>query len=121
MTVLDASAVLAFVYDEPGAEVVERAMHEPCRVAAPNWSEVVQKIATLGGDWQTVGVLLGEYGVFVESSTQADAENAAIRWRPGQGLSLADRLCLATAERFDTTVLTADRAWGEAHPVVQIR
>jgi PIN domain nuclease of toxin-antitoxin system len=36
-------------------------------------------------------------------------------------LSLADRLCLALAERLSAEVLTADRAWGRAGRIRQIR
>jgi PIN domain nuclease of toxin-antitoxin system len=42
-------------------------------------------------------------------------------WRPGSGLSLGDRLCLALAQRLDADVLTADRAWGEEGLIRQIR
>ena len=38
-----------------------------------------------------------------------------------EGLSLADRLCLAAAERLDEAVLTADAAWGVDGRVRQIR
>jgi PIN domain nuclease of toxin-antitoxin system len=40
-----------------------------------------------------------------------DAEAAAAMWQEGTPLSLADRLCLALAERLELPVLTADRAW----------
>ena len=50
-----------------------------------------------------------------------DAEWAARRWRRGEGLSLADRLCLALAERTDEEVLTADGSWGRTGRVRQIR
>ena len=46
---------------------------------------------------------------------------AARRWRRREGLSLADRLCLALAERLDTPVLTADAAWEPAGRIRQIR
>ena len=53
--------------------------------------------------------------------TEADAEWAAGRWTTGEGLSLADRLCLALGERLDATVWTADADWGEQGRVRQIR
>jgi PIN domain nuclease of toxin-antitoxin system len=57
----------------------------------------------------------------VEPVTRIDAEWAAARWRAGEGLSLGDRLCLALGERLDAEVWTADRRWGEAGRVRQIR
>lgn len=50
-----------------------------------------------------------------------DAEWAAHRWRRGEGLSLADRLCLGLADRLGAEVWTADSAWGTEAPVRQIR
>ena len=57
----------------------------------------------------------------VEPVTVADAEWAAVRWQPGEGLSLADRLCLALGDRLDATVLTADRSWGKGGRLRQVR
>lgn len=120
-TVLDASAILAFVQDEEGAGLVEEALeHEP-RCGAANWSEVAQKVLAAGRDWDVVRALLGSYGIIVDEVLAEDAEWAARRWRHGEGLSLADRLCLALAERLDAEVLTADDAWGRDGRVRQIR
>jgi ribonuclease VapC len=65
--------------------------------------------------------VLESYGVLVEPVTQADADVAATLWRVGSGLSLADRLCLATGERLDAVVHTADEAWGSSGRVRQVR
>lgn len=54
----------------------------------------------------------GLYGVQVEAVTLTDAEWAARRWAPGEGLSLADRLCMALGDRLDADIWTADQAWG---------
>jgi len=120
--VLDASAILAFLIDEAGADVVEASLAgEGAACGAANWSEIAQKIASAGRDWELIRALLMSYGLVVEPVVEWDAEWAARRWRPGEGLSLADRLCLALAERLDTRVLTADGAWGSAGRVTQIR
>ena len=65
--------------------------------------------------------LLLSYGLRVEPVLAEDAEAAARLWRAGSGLSLADRLCLATAQRLGATVWTADGAWGASERVRQIR
>jgi PIN domain nuclease of toxin-antitoxin system len=57
----------------------------------------------------------------VEPVTQVDAELAATLWRVGSGLSLADRVCLATGERLDAVVHTADSAWGVSGRIRQVR
>lgn len=119
--VLDASAILAFLQNEDGADAVEAALSGDSCCGAANWSEVAQKVLGAGRDWEIVRALLVSYGVRVEAVTGDDAEWAARRWKRGEGLSLADRLCLALAERADAEVLTADVAWGTAGRVTQIR
>lgn len=121
MTVLDASALLAFVQGEKGATAVEEALESRASCGAANWSEVAQKVRAHERSWVLVRSLLASYEITVEPVTLADAEWAAGRWTPGEGLSLADRLCLALGERLDADVLTADRSWGSAGRVRQIR
>lgn len=74
-----------------------------------------------GGDWLGASGLLLGYPLVVEPVTVADAEWAASRWRAGEGLSLGDRLCLALAHRLDADVWTADRRWGDAGRIHQVR
>jgi PIN domain nuclease of toxin-antitoxin system len=119
--VLDASAILAFVQEEVGADLVERARLDRARCGAANWSEVAQKVLAVERDWDLVRALLTSYDIEIEAVSTDDAEWAARRWRRGEGLSLADRLCLGLADRLDAEVLTADRAWGTDGPVTQIR
>ncbi|MCP3854198.1 MAG: type II toxin-antitoxin system VapC family toxin [Actinomycetia bacterium] len=119
--VLDASAILAFVQDEAGSDVVEAELSGESRCGAANWSEVAQKVLAAGRDWDLVRALLESYELEIEPVEAVDAEWAARRWRRGEGLSLADRLCLALAERVDSEVVTADSAWGSAGRVRQIR
>ncbi len=119
--VLDASAILAFLQEEDGADTVEVALVADARCSAANWSEVAQKVLAAGRNWQLVKALLVSYDLGIEPVTADDAERAAHRWRPGVGLSLADRLCLALADRLDTHALTADTLWGTSGRVTQIR
>jgi PIN domain nuclease of toxin-antitoxin system len=118
--VLDASAVLAFLHGEPGADRAESLLSEGV-VGAANWSEVAQKVTSRGADWSHARALLLSYGVRIEAVTEVDAERAAALWRQGSGLSLGDRLCLALSLRLGCDALTADRAWGESVGVVQLR
>ncbi len=119
--VLDASALLAYLSGETGWEAVEQRLEEGARCAAVNWSEVAQKVLAAGRDWELARALLISYGIAVEPVTVADAELAARRWRRGDGLSLADRLCLALADRLGVVAWTADKAWGDLDTVHQIR
>lgn len=119
--VLDASALLAFVQGEPGADVVAAQLDGGASCSTANWSEVAQKILAAGRNWDLARALLASYDLRLEPVSVTDAEWAAARWRRGEGLSLADRLCLALADRLGTDVWTADTAWGTGAGVNQIR
>ncbi len=121
MNVFDASALLAFLQGEDGADVVETALEEGGMCSAANWSEVAQKILSKGKDWSLVKGLLSTFELSVEPVIVTDAEWAAKRWRKGEALSLGDRLCLALGRRKAATVWTADQDWGDEAPIRQIR
>jgi len=121
MVVLDASALLAFLNGEAGADVVEEALLEGSCVSTVNWSETAQRTRALGGDWTLARALLLSYGLDLVAVTEEDAETAAELWVRGSGLSLGDRVCLALGRRLGVTTLTADRSWGSDSGVRQIR
>lgn len=118
---LDASALLAYIDDEPGADVVEERLPEGALVSAVNWAEVLSKLAERGVSIDRMRAELTESGVLGQSLeirpfTEGDAVIAG-ELRPATrrlGFSLADRACLALAVRSGLAVLTADRAWVEA-------
>lgn len=119
--VLDASALLAYLGGEPGADVTESRLEGGATCGAANWSEVAQKVMAAGGDWNLARALLLSFEIEIEPVSEDDAEWAAGRWTRGEGLSLADRLCLALGERLDVEVWTADAAWGTDGRIRQIR
>jgi ribonuclease VapC len=121
VTVFDASALLAFLQGEEGSVPVEEALQAGGHCATVNWSEVAQKVRAHGRDWELARALLESYDLSLEPVTAEDAEHAAAFWRPGRGLSLADRLCLALGDRLQAQVLTADKAWGAGGRIQQIR
>jgi ribonuclease VapC len=80
-------------------------------MSAANWSEILQKSVQYGRDRRRVGGLLQTRGVEVEPVTIEDADVAADLWTRRRSLSLADRLCLALAQRLACDALTVDRTW----------
>ena len=117
-SVLDASALLAHLNEEKGASVVQQAMAGGSAISVVNWTEVLSKLAERGEDPELAAAelratdLIGAV-VSIEPVTAADAVEIA-RLRPltkGDGLSLADRACIALASRLQLPVVTADEAW----------
>jgi PIN domain nuclease of toxin-antitoxin system len=121
VTVFDASALLAFLQGEDGASTVQAALESGGACGAANWSEIAQKIRAHGRNWDLSRSLMAVYGLEIEPVTASDAEWAARRWIRDEGLSLADRLCLALADPLDADVFTTDRTWGTSGRIRQIR
>lgn len=120
--VLDASALLAVLEGEPGAEIVEQAL-PAALLTTINLAEVLTKLAERGvpeaeGFAAVGGLDLGLVDVDVTLA------RASARLRAGTrraGLSLGDRICLALAEQRALPVLTTDRAWATLGLPLDIR
>lgn len=111
--VLDASALLALLNGEVGAERVLAALEEGAIISAVNLAEVVGKLADVGlSESETRGVL-GPLALAVADFDE-DSAYAAGLLRPltvRQGLSLGDRACLGLALALGLPALTAERSW----------
>jgi PIN domain nuclease of toxin-antitoxin system len=120
--VLDASALLALLNDEPGAEEVETALAESI-VSAVNLSEVAAILADIGMPPREVRAILGGFDLPIAPFDDELALLAA-ELRPATralGLSLGDRACLALAKSRRLAALTADRAWSRLKLGVAVR
>ncbi|WP_413171896.1 type II toxin-antitoxin system VapC family toxin [Anabaena azotica] len=110
--VLDASALLAYLKDEPGGDVVEAILAESV-ISSVNWAEVIQKAIAVNVVVEGMLDDLLALGLVVEPFTWEDGEVAGRLWEQTRsfGLSLGDRACLSLGLRLGVVVLTSDRAW----------
>lgn len=110
--VIDASAVLALLFAEPGAGVV-RAHLRGGVIGTANLVEVLSKLSDKGMPAAQASQAVELLGLEVTPMTEAQARRAAAL-RPATrsaGLSLGDRACLALAAELGLPALTADRGW----------
>ena len=126
--VLDASAMLAFLRNEPGAALVEQALLAGAAMSAVNWAEVLSKLADLGEDATKINQRLTNQGLIGGDLLVAPAdEELAIEialLRPitrVAGLSLGDRACLALARLMQLPALTTERSWASLRTGVEVR
>ena len=110
--VLDASALLAMINSEPGAEMVYGVLMG-ASISAVNYSEVIAKLVDKGHDDGEAVSVLDALPITIRPVDAALARRAGLlRGRTrARGLSLGDRTCLALAIERELPALTADRAW----------
>lgn len=124
MIVLDASALLAYLFREAGHDIVERYIEQSC-ISTVNLSEVAGRFIRDGIDAAPLIDQIEQTAIKIIPFTQVHALHAAnfITRTQRYGLSLGDRACLGLAKERRLAVLTADTAWSQLAgiEVVQIR
>lgn len=120
--VLDASAILAVLNGERGADDVMAEIDDAV-VSTVNYAEVTSKLIEKGRDRHTAKEAIRGLGIQIADFDQDLADRTG-ELRPltrHRGLSLGDRACIALAERNGVPVLTADHRWRDVIPTVEIR
>lgn len=109
---LDASALLALLNGEAGADRVE-AILDTAVISAVNYAEVVAKIVERGGSSDLAAAILDPLHLAIVDFDRAQALGAGqLRLTTrAAGLSFGDRACLALASARKLTAVTSDRAW----------
>jgi PIN domain nuclease of toxin-antitoxin system len=102
--VLDASALLAAIRSENGAQRVASALDDAC-IGAVNYAEVGGGLIRYGNDNEVARAILDQLGLDV-MPVNADLALAA-----GLMRSITDRFCLALGRQMGAVILTADRQW----------
>ncbi len=127
-TVLDSSALLAYLWAEPGATTVSEALRAGAFVSVVNLAEVLTRLADKGHDvhaayreLEDTVIRDGNMQLFLFDDAQAlHAAHLRASTR-SKGLSLGDRACLALAAIAQVPVYTADRGWEGIEAGVEIR
>ncbi|MGQ0799171.1 MAG: type II toxin-antitoxin system VapC family toxin [Pseudomarimonas sp.] len=114
MIALDASALLAYLFSEPGSETVTEHL-AACCLSSVNLAEVISRFVRDGHSPELVHQQLVSSGIEIVPFLSEDAALAAGLLVHTQkfGLSLGDRACLALALRRNITALTADQVWSK--------
>lgn len=112
--VLDASAVIALIRGEPGAEFVQKHLSESA-ISAVNFQEVVKELLDQGIGLDAALETIGALSLQVRAHDIDDAISAASLARETRklGRGLGDRSCMALAIRLSVPALTTDRAWAQ--------
>ncbi|MFN7901624.1 MAG: type II toxin-antitoxin system VapC family toxin [Holosporales bacterium] len=120
--VIDSSALLAFINDEPGGEQVAPLLGT-VHISAVNAAEVVDVLRRNNVPAATARDIVLNFARTILPFEAEDAwAVAALREKTAKhGLSLADRACLALAQRLKCPVVTADRVWATINVGVKVK
>jgi PIN domain nuclease of toxin-antitoxin system len=120
--ILDASAILAAFFDEPGADRVAEQMGGAL-MSAVNYAEVIAKLVDRGTPREQILDIMAQLDVEVVPADRNQATIAGLLRSETRaaGLSLGDRSCLALAISCGGIALTMDRAWAALQLDIEIQ
>jgi PIN domain nuclease of toxin-antitoxin system len=120
-SVVDASALLASLYGEPGADMVDARL-AGALMSAVNAAEVIAKLAERGmaAAMARDAIVATSVEIVPFDLDQAELAGALRPLTRSAGLSLGDRACLALAKLRRLPALTAERAWSPLADVVGV-
>jgi PIN domain nuclease of toxin-antitoxin system len=111
--VLDASAMLAYIQEERGAENLTKDILDHAVASTVNLAEAQSKLVKKGRDpeeaWEEILSLVNAEEPF--TSDQAKVAGDLIAKTEKYGLSLGDRSCLSLAIALKAPVYTTEQLW----------
>jgi ribonuclease VapC len=111
--VLDASAILALLNQEPGSERMTSELLTDAVCSTVNLAEVHTKLVSIGADpaeaWEDACSPIREAVDFTEE--HARVAGGLVTQTRALGLSLGDRACLALGIALNAPIYTADKSW----------
>jgi PIN domain nuclease of toxin-antitoxin system len=120
--VLDASALIAYLRNEPGGAEIAT-MLPGSVISAVNLTEVVTRMIDTGLSFGQANEIVTETSVATVPFDEPQAFAAGALRIPtrARGLSLGDRACLGLARLLGVPALTADRRWSDLDIGVEVR
>jgi PIN domain nuclease of toxin-antitoxin system len=120
-TIVDASAILALLKQEPFDKLDPKRLFR-ATISAVNLSEVLERLCSGGLSESGAEGAVAELSLRVADFDEPQARLAAyLRPRTRRaGLSLGDRACLALGLHLHRPVITADRAWASLDLGVEV-
>lgn len=112
MRLLDSSALIAYINDEPGGEQMDKFLNEPLAISAVNLVETILKLRRIFPNKKFGIETFRKLQLKILPFRQIDLI-ACIDTFSGdeKDISLADKICMATAVARHCPVVTADRSW----------
>jgi ribonuclease VapC len=113
--VLDASALIAFLRREPGADKVAEVLANSC-ISAVNLAETLGKMVEHGKPLEATSYQVERLRIAVIPFEEEQARIAASLWKQTRsvGMSLGDRACIALALKTSLPAFTTEAAWEKA-------
>jgi len=110
---LDASAILAYLFNERGAERLTPEVLADALVSTVNLAEVQTKLLKMGRSAEDAWIDAHSLGTLAVPYTSEHARIAGdlITQTEKYGLSLGDRSCLALAIALNAPVYTTEQIW----------
>ncbi len=125
--VLDASALLAMLFGEPGVEEMRSLFHKaaaadkPLLIAAVNWAEALNRITRRqGAAGLDAAKVLASSGAIEIVPVDANLAEAAAAYKAADQLGLADAFAAALAKSRKAELVTADREFKSVEPEIKI-
>jgi len=120
--VLDASALLAFLNQEKGSEIITQYLDRSA-MSSINLSEVIAKLVDRNMPEEVIQELVSQLKIDIIPVDQEQAVTVGFlrSQTRSKGLSLGDRICLALGLQLNLPVLTTDRAWEKVSLSIEVR
>ena len=119
--VLDTSALIALINEEPGGDNVQKVLSGSI-MSAVNVSEVVTVLTRLSMPSEQIHKIITNliYAIIPFDEEQAFITGHLYKETKIKGLSFGDRACLSLGKIKNMSVLTADRKWSELNCGIKV-